>query len=142
MKTLFKISIICCLFIAASCDETKKVIDTASQVQLTGDYTVNMVNNNKIDNNITIAFNPLNKQINGDAGCNSYFGSYNVSNFELTFSGVGSTKKLCQPASIMKSEQEFLSALDNVGSYRLNNNVLTLYSKIDNAIVISANKKE
>ena len=142
MKTLFKLSLICLLFMAMSCDETKKVLGTAGEVQLTGTYNVKMLNNNKVENIITISFNPLNKQINGDAGCNSYFGNYDVELFALTFSGMGSTKKMCSPESVMKTEQEFLTSLGNVGSYRLVNRVLTLYAKSDNAIVISAEKEE
>jgi heat shock protein HslJ len=125
-----------------SCDETKKVLGTAGEVQLTGTYDVKMLNNNQIENTITIGFNPVSKQINGDAGCNSYFGGYDVTLFDLTFTDIGSTKKMCQPESVMETEQEYVSALSNVGSYRLVNRVLTLYAKSNNAIVISAEKQE
>ncbi|MFT5078206.1 MAG: heat shock protein HslJ [Planctomycetota bacterium] len=142
MKTLLNLSLICTLIVAMSCDETKKVVGSAEEVHLTGAYDVKMLNNNQIENNITIGFNPISKQINGDAGCNSYFGDYDEVLFNLTFSGMGSTKKMCQPDSVMKTEQEYLSALSNVGNYRLVNRVLTLYAKSNNAIVISAEKQE
>ena len=142
MKTLLKLSLICTLFLAMSCDETKKVLDAAGEVQLTGTYLVKMLNNNMVENNITIGFNPLTKKINGDAGCNAYFGNYDVELFDLTFTGIGSTKKMCQPDSVMNTESDFLTALGNVGSYRLMNKVLTLYAKSDSAIVISAEKQE
>ena len=142
MKTLLNLSLICTLIVAMSCDETKKVVGAAGEAQLTGTYVVKLLNNNQIENTITIGFNPIIKQINGDAGCNSYFGGYNVALFDLTFSGMGSTKKMCQPDSVMKTEQEYLSALSNVGSYSLVNRVLTLYAKSNNAVVISAEKQE
>lgn len=49
----------------------------------------------------------------GNAGCNHWFASYQLSGQQLSFSQAGSTRKACAP-SLMEQEQRFLQALNQV----------------------------
>lgn len=64
-------------------------------------------------------------QISGQAGCNSYFGSYAASGVTITISGLGATKMACS-AEIMAQEQSFLAALAAATSYSIAGDQLTL----------------
>jgi heat shock protein HslJ len=60
------------------------------------------------------------EQISGSAGCNTYFGTYEVSGGELSISDVANTEMWCmEPEGVMDQEQAFLAALASVASYRL-----------------------
>lgn len=124
-----------------SCDETKKVIDTAGNIQLSGAYTVNNLGGNSISENApTITFTALDKGVKGNTGCNSFFGNYVLDLYALSFSDIASTEMACdQP--IMDNENAFLSALRDTGSYSLENNVLTLYSASDRSVLLTAAKE-
>lgn len=128
------------VLLLSSCDETKKVIDTAGQVQLSGSYTVQTINGNLIDeNNPTLTFNVLDKGVNGTTGCNRYFGSYSLDLYALSFSELASTEMACEEP-IMTIEWDFMKALDQTGSYALSEGVLTLYSKLDRSVLLTAKK--
>ena len=74
MKKFILILLTTVLFI--SCDETKKVIDAAGNVQLSGTYNVVTVGGETVQNNNPyITFTALDKAINGNTGCNSFFGN-------------------------------------------------------------------
>ncbi len=139
MKTLFAILISAVLFI--SCDETKKVIDVAGSVQLSGLYEVSSINGNQIEENKpTINFVALDKSIRGNTGCNSFFGKYTLDLYALSFAEIASTEMACD-TPIMETENAFINALNNTGSYDLENSVLTLYSKIDRSVLLIAVKE-
>ncbi len=53
----------------------------------------------------------------GNGGCNSYFTSYELDGFELTFGPIGSTMMACVPP-IMDTEQAFLANLGQVAAYQ------------------------
>jgi heat shock protein HslJ len=124
-----------------SCDETKKVIDVAGNVQLSGKYNVTEIGGSTISENAPyISFFALDKTIRGNTGCNSFFGNYALDLYALSFSDIGSTEMACdQP--IMDVESAFLNALSNTGSYDIQNKVLTLYSKSDRTILLKAAKE-
>ncbi len=66
-------------------------------------------------------------QISGSAGCNTYFGTYAVSDSEFSFGDVANTEMWCmEPAGVMDQEQAFLAALASVASYRLTEGRLEL----------------
>lgn len=56
------------------------------------------------------------QKINGFAGCNRFFGSYELSESKIQFSGIGSTKMFCQDKSA--TEDKYLKALSEVQSFR------------------------
>jgi heat shock protein HslJ len=64
-------------------------------------------------------------RVNGNAGCNNFFGQYSTQDDKLSFSAVGSTMMAC-PAT-METEQAFLAALGNTVSYSISGLFLSLY---------------
>lgn len=138
MKTILSI----CLFalILSGCDETKKVLDAAGNVQLSGNYTVTSIGDRTISKNApTMSFSALDKSVRGTTGCNSFFGNYSLDLYALTFSDIASTEMACDEP-IMTNENMFLNALRSSGSYSIENDVLTLYSINDRSELLKANK--
>ena len=142
MKTLATLSVLIFTVLFTSCDETKKVIDVAGSVQLTGSYTVSALNGNKINSTTlpTFSLSALDNSLRGTTGCNSVFGNYSIDLYALTFGELAVSEKACTDPNLMKTEREFLDALKNTGSYGLANGVLTFYSKTDRSVVLSATK--
>ena len=124
-----------------SCDETKKVIDVAGNVQLSGKYNVTEIGGSPVQENAPyISFFALDKTVRGNTGCNTFFGNYTLDLYALSFSDIGSTEMACdQP--IMDIENAFFNGLNNTGSYDIQNKVLTLYSKSDRAVLLKATKE-
>ncbi|MDN3722905.1 META domain-containing protein [Aequorivita sp. SDUM287046] len=143
MKLLATLSILIFSIIFTSCDETKKVIDVAGNVQLTGNYTVTAMNGKKLDikKNPTFSLSAIDNSFKGTTGCNSIFGNYTLDLYAINFEKLAVTEMYCEEKEIMKTERDFLDALNNTGSYALENNVLTLYSKNDRSVLLSAKKE-
>ena len=144
MKTLATLSLILFAVIFTGCDETKKVIDVAGSVQLTGSYTVTALNGKKVVNttNPTFTMSALDNSFRGTTGCNSVFGNYTIDLYAINFGDLAVSEKFCTEKEIMKTERDFLDALNNAGSYALENGILTLYSKTDRSVLLSAKKDE
>jgi len=61
-------------------------------------------------------------RVNGQAGCNSYFGQYSSSvDGSFTITGLGSTKMFCHEPGVMQQEQDFLNALAAAERYEVKN---------------------
>ncbi len=135
------ITLIIATLVFTGCDETKKVIDAAGNVQLSGAYKISSVNNVAVSEHVpTINFYALDKTVRGNTGCNNFFGNYVLDLYALSFNDIASTEIACaQP--IMDVENAFLNALRNAGSYDIENSVLTLYSKTDRSIIMVAIKE-
>ncbi len=71
--------------------------------------------NTWVDVNINIQFND--GQVSGNAGCNSYGGSYQIDGTNLTLSELVSTMMACEE-EIGQREAEFLAALATVSQFR------------------------
>ena len=141
MRTLVS-TLFLSLFIFMSCDETKKVIDVAGSVQLSGAYEITSVGDTKVNEpTINLNFAALDKSIRGNAGCNSFFGSYTLDLYALSFNDISATENYCDEA-IMTTENAIMNALRNTGSYSYEDNVLTLYSKADRSVLLKANKEK
>ena len=140
MKTFYVLSIAVLTLIFSSCDETKKVIEVAETVQLTGDYSVTKVGKTTdIGNSMSISFRALDNSVKGYTGCNSFFGNYSLDGFTLSFGEIAVSEKYCDE-SIMESERAYMGALKNAGSFMVKDNMLTLYSKADRSILLTANR--
>lgn len=55
-----------------------------------------------------IKFNTKTKTVNGNTGCNSFFGNYKVEGEHISFSQMGATKMACANAEVNKTEAELL----------------------------------
>jgi heat shock protein HslJ len=64
--------------------------------------------------------------VSGSAGCNSYSGTFQFDNTNLTFSPLITTKMACTDNNIMTQETTYLTALQSVTSYQINNGQLQL----------------
>jgi heat shock protein HslJ len=62
----------------------------------------------------------LKGRISGGSGCNSYFGSYEISGDSIKITGIGSTKKYCStPDGLMTQEDHFFGILKSASGYHL-----------------------
>ncbi|MGD8466818.1 MAG: META domain-containing protein, partial [Anaerolineae bacterium] len=66
-------------------------------------------------------------QVQGNAGCNSYFGSYERDGDRLTFGPLAMTEMYCQPQALMDQEGAYLSVLASAGSYQIADDRLQMY---------------
>lgn len=143
MKTLATLSLLIFTVIFTSCDETKKVIDVAGSVQLTGNYNITAINGKKIVNttNPTLTFSAIDNSVRGTTGCNSLFGDFSLDLYAISFNNLAVSEKMCMDKNTMKTERDFLDALHNTGSYSIENNILTLYSKTDRSVLLKASEE-
>lgn len=142
MKTLATLSLLLFSVIFTSCDETKKVIDIAGSVQLTGSYTVTTIDGNTLGKTTspTFTMSALDNSFRGNTGCNSVFGNYSIDLFTINFGDLAVSERYCAEEKIMETERDFLNALNKAGSFSLQNEVLTLYSNTDKSILLLATK--
>lgn len=139
MKSLITIITIALLFLTSSCDETQKVINTASNVQLNGNYKINTVLEKEYTSkNLVLGFDALNKAMNATTECNNLFGSYTIDLYAINFGDIASTKKYCEGK--MDAEKEISEALDKTGSFTLEDGRLKFFSANDRSLVLTATK--
>lgn len=78
------------------------------------------------DREITLSFEEA--SVKGSAGCNTYGGSYTISEDRLHLSGVYATEMACmEPVGIMEQEQAYLNALRAAARYRVDGSRLEMY---------------
>ncbi len=99
--------------------------------------------NNSLSNGIltTLIFEDENK-ISGNAGCNNYFGTYNLYTNGFEISNIGTTKKMCSD-EIMEQEMTYLTVLGNATSIKFSDYKLEIDSsaEISSIKFIQENKK-
>lgn len=78
-------------------------------------------------------------KVNGNAGCNRYFGSVvmETASGQFTPSGLGSTKMACDNMSV---EKNFLDMMQKANKYVVSGTTLELYQ--DNLLLLKFNKSE
>jgi len=77
---------------------------------------------------ITAAFENTKGQVTGSAGCNNYFGGYDLKGNELSLTGpIGSTMMSCGE-QIDQQEIQYLQILQNAESYKIEGNQLQITS--------------
>jgi heat shock protein HslJ len=76
---------------------------------------------------ITAEFDSAEGTVTGSAGCNNYFGSYEVDGETITFGPLGSTLMACpEPEGVMEQETAYLAALGSAATYRIEGDKLEL----------------
>ena len=76
---------------------------------------------------ITAEFDSVEGTVKGLAGCNSYFGNYEVDGNAITFGLLGATLMAClEPEGIMQQESAYLAALDSAVTYRIQGDKLEI----------------
>lgn len=81
----------------------------------------------------TISFDADGK-FNGNAGCNNFFGSYEVEENKLSLGAIGSTKMACEE-EVMKAETTYLSALESTASYQITGQTLQIRDADGNTLI-------
>ncbi len=85
-----------------------------------------------------LKFTPTEKRINGNAGCNLFFGSYELSSDSaLRFSQIGATKRFCPNMSV---EDRFLKALNETTRMKIQGNSLVLLNGDDEEMMVLVNQ--
>lgn len=70
--------------------------------------------------------NASEKKVNGNGGCNSFFGSYELQGANgITFSKIGSTRMAC-PGDVMQVEHRLFQAFEMTNKFTLKNDTLFL----------------
>ena len=78
------------------------------------------------DTEITATFDSTEGKVTGSAGCNHYFGDYEVSGNELSFPGpIASTEMWCGE-EIGEQERQYLNTLSDAESYKIEGDKLTI----------------
>jgi heat shock protein HslJ len=87
------------------------------------------------DTQITLSFGE--GSLKGSAGCNTYGGSYTVSEDSLRLSDLYWTEMAClEPEGILEQELAYLNALSTVASYRMDAGWLELYDEAGTQILV------
>ena len=84
---------------------------------------VKIKDNSAFERNPVITLTMPQGQIQGSTGCNKFFGNVNLENSGFKVNNIGSTKMMCKS---METEQLFLETLNEVTSYKLENDYLKL----------------
>jgi heat shock protein HslJ len=74
----------------------------------------------------TLRLNAAEKRVSGDTGCNMYAGPYQLSGATLRFGPLISTRRACIDEALNRQEAALLGALDNVRSFRIDDDTLTV----------------
>ena len=69
---------------------------------------------------ITAIFDSAEGRVHGSAGCNSYFGDYQISSNKLSIPMMAHTEMGClEPEGIMEQEERYLKTLQSTESYQI-----------------------
>ena len=81
------------------------------------------------DTEITAEFVSSEGTVKGSAGCNSYFGSYEIDGSKLSIPGpIGATEMYCAaPEGVMEQEQDYLAVLQLAESYEIDDDELRIH---------------
>lgn len=89
-----------------------------------------------IDTEITMLFSD--GVVGGSAGCNTYNGSYELNEDQITVGPLANTERACaEPEGIMQQESEFLAALQSAATYTIDGDRVDMYFE-DGARAITA----
>ena len=77
-------------------------------------------------NEPTARFDSAEGEVTGSAGCNHYFGAYEINGDKLSIGAVGHTEMWCE--GLMDQEQEYLAILQAAESYQITGDKLEISS--------------
>ena len=113
-----------------SCNEKKEKSEAFGDIRgvtlLHSDIGYKTLNN---DIKTTLVFGDEDK-ISGNAGCNNYFGSYELYPNGIKISNIGSTRKMCSE-DVMEQEMTYLDILQKANSIKFTDNKLEIDSKAE-----------
>lgn len=77
-------------------------------------------------------------EIGGSAGCNRYFGSYEVDGDKLSIGPLASTEMYCHPDEVMDQEMAYLAALGSAASYKTEDDRLEIADSPGQTVLVFA----
>lgn len=108
-----------------------KIVDGIPQLE--GDFQVISLNGRDVaDKKLTMLINPVNRNITGFAGCNTYNLTYKQKGTQLRFSQVAATRKYCEDVGSL--EKEFLITYIQGDTFSLEDGILKIYD-LENQIL-------
>jgi heat shock protein HslJ len=140
MKIIFSLFVL--LVITESCHSTKESIDNSAKnaQPLSGTYSISQIGDIKsISKELSITFDDSTNKVSGFAGCNTFFGTYNLDNNSMTLTNIASSKKFCQK-EINKLESQLITALNNVNTFSINETIISLLE--NETILLTAKKRD
>ena len=85
-----------------------------------------------------IQFDPVSKRVNGNSGCNNFFGEFTSTTNNISFSKLGSTKMGCLSTEKQETERKVLNYLGKASlTYDITGNTLKFYDGDRLAMVFS-----
>lgn len=75
-------------------------------------------------------------RMTGTAGCNRYFATYTTKDYQISITGIGSTKMFCHGPGIMEQESAFLEDLSETSSFRVSESSLKFYDANGKTILV------
>jgi len=110
----------------ASCSYGSSIEDTDWVLQSYGEF--GNLKDVLADTEITAGFVSSEGTVEGSAGCNSYSGSYEVEDSQLSIPGpIAATEMYCEePEGVMNQEQEYLEILQAAESYSIEDGELQI----------------
>ena len=110
----------------ASCSYGSSIEDTDWVLQSYGEF--GNLKDVLTDTEITAEFVSSEGTVEGSAGCNSYSGSYEVKNSQLSIPGpIAATEMYCmEPEGVMEQERQYLEILQAAKSYSVEDGELQI----------------
>ncbi len=110
----------------ASCSYGSSIEDTDWVLQSYGEF--GNLKDVLTDTEITAEFVSSEGTVEGSAGCNSYSGSYEVKNSQLSIPGpIAATEMYCmEPEGVMEQERQYLEILQAAESYSVEDGELQI----------------
>lgn len=130
MKTNYIFPVVAAMFfvlILSGCSGSKEkvtiipLIGTEWKLESLNGKAVSLNSKNYITLNFAATFD----KISGAGVCNTYFGEFTKSGDAIKFSGIGSTKMMCDDNL---NESDYFNALGKVDAYKISGGKLTLLS--------------
>lgn len=82
---------------------------------------------------LTLSF--ANGTVSGSAGCNGFRGSYKLQGDRVAIGQLTTTRKACPGDGVMKQEANYVAALQNAATWKVERGLLTLFGADGNRLV-------
>lgn len=133
MKDILILGIVMATLLFASCGS--KEATNATIAPLSGSFAVNFMGSVDVSQvQPTLVFNNDEKTVSGYAGCNRFSASYTLTETEISFSKVVTTKMACPKG--MEEERMFVEALESANRYTAQKDRVILFK--DDTVLVKA----
>lgn len=116
----------CLTLVATACTSSKNIVKLSGikwELQSINGKAIQLKDNSS---EVFIQFNETEKRANGRAGCNRFFGNYEMDGDLLKFSPMGATRMACPDLEI---ESDFFKMIELVDHFSIKNNQLLFMQK-------------